>query len=211
MTDLRRLTAEELVAWLGPWNPLSRSASSDLLRGAGVPWWIGGGWALEAAGMAARPHADVDIIVLGVDLPPLLDHLRAKGLHPWATHDGALHPLPPGAALPLGAHDVWLRRGGDQPWLLEVISTPMAPDWAGWAYPRDQHLRLTIEELGVTGADGLPYLRPEVALLFKAELRRERDEADLAATLPLLSGDARRWLGAALPAGHPWLPTVAAG
>lgn len=98
MTDLRRLTAEELVAWLGPWNPLSRSASSDLLRGAGVPWWIGGGWALEAAGMAARPHADVDIIVLGVDLPPLLDHLRAKGLHPWATTTGRCtrcRPEPP--------------------------------------------------------------------------------------------------------------------
>ncbi len=208
---MHQLTQAELFSWYGPWEAMSCSDSAALVRRAGVRWWIGGGWALEAAGMPPRHHGDVDIVVLERDLPALLEHLRGQGLHPWAANAGALHPLLPGASMPPGAHDVWLRRGGDRPWLLEVISTPMATGWAGWAYPRDQHLRLTTEELGVTGADGLPYLRPEVALLFKAELRRTRDEADFAATLPLLSGDARRWLATALPAGHPWLPTVAAG
>ncbi|MGH3656156.1 MAG: hypothetical protein ACRDUA_05810 [Micromonosporaceae bacterium] len=55
--------------------------------------------------------------------------------------------------------------------------------------------------------DGIPYLRPEVALLFKAKWTRPKDEADLDGVLPLLDATARSWLAGALDAvhrGHPW-------
>ncbi|MFU8888765.1 MAG: hypothetical protein ACNA8N_09220 [Trueperaceae bacterium] len=59
------------------------------------------------------------------------------------------------------------------------------------------------------GAVAVPILAPEAVLLFKAtaggrSAPRPKDDADLARALALLGADARAWLGAALPAGHPW-------
>ena len=45
-------------------------------------------------------------------------------------------------------------------------------------------------------ADGVPYLRPELALLHKAHLDRPKDRADLA--VARLDSDARAWLVATL-------------
>ena len=58
---------------------------------------------------------------------------------------------------------------------------------------------------------GVPHGRPETVLLFKAKAVRPKDEADLAAVLPRLDPEARRWLAAALALvqpGHPWLAAV---
>jgi hypothetical protein len=61
--------------------------------------------------------------------------------------------------------------------------------------------------------DGVPFLRPQAALLFKAKSMREKDEADFAAALPHLDAAARAWLRAALARAHPghrWLESLAA-
>lgn len=57
-------------------------------------------------------------------------------------------------------------------------------------------------------ADGIRYLNPEIVLLYKAPLRRPKDDPDFEAALPVLSGEARLWLRAGLArvsADHPWL------
>ena len=57
--------------------------------------------------------------------------------------------------------------------------------------------------------DGVPFLAPEVQLLYKAtDAPRPKDEADLAAVLPRLGAERREWLAAALRQyrpRHPWL------
>jgi hypothetical protein len=52
--------------------------------------------------------------------------------------------------------------------------------------------------------DGIPYLRPELALLHKAHLDRPKDKADLAAAR--LDPDARAWLAQTLDqlGHHSW-------
>jgi hypothetical protein len=60
--------------------------------------------------------------------------------------------------------------------------------------------------------DGIPYLRPEVVLLFKAKWTRPKDEDDLRDTLPLLDASRRALLGewiALVHPGHEWLARVA--
>ena len=56
---------------------------------------------------------------------------------------------------------------------------------------------------------GIPCVRAEVQLLYKAKGRRPKDELDFAACLPMLSAGAREWLRDNLwlahPAGHPWI------
>ncbi len=55
-------------------------------------------------------------------------------------------------------------------------------------------------------ADGIPYMAPEIVLLFKAKGQRAKDEADFRGALPLLDGEQRRWLNDALDLVHPSHP-----
>lgn len=56
----------------------------------------------------------------------------------------------------------------------------------------------------LTTADGLPYLAPELQLLYKSNDVRPKDDADAAIVIGLLDPERRGWLAAHLPAGHPW-------
>jgi hypothetical protein len=49
----------------------------------------------------------------------------------------------------------------------------------------------------------IPYLAPEIVLLFKAKAPTEKDEADLAVTLPMLTRHQIEWLQKALEIVHP--------
>jgi hypothetical protein len=52
-------------------------------------------------------------------------------------------------------------------------------------------------------SEGLPYLAPEIVLLFKARWSRPKDEDDLNGVVPLLDAYARRWLRLVLDMVHP--------
>ena len=61
--------------------------------------------------------------------------------------------------------------------------------------------------------DGIPYARPEIALLYKAKSSRAKDDADFAAALPLLGDSERQWLAhsiALVHPGHHWLQSLGA-
>lgn len=80
-------------------------------QGAGVPFWIGGGWGVDAlVGRRTRPHADVDVALHADRFDEVLAGLLADGFevetdwHPVrvqvAHPDGRrvdLHPLTPAA------------------------------------------------------------------------------------------------------------------
>ncbi len=77
-----------------------------------------------------------------------------------------------------------------------------------WVFRRDPRIRLPLDRLGRVSGDGVPYLAPEVQLLYKARSRRPKDEQDFAAALPVLGADRRAWLTETITlaegAGHPW-------
>jgi hypothetical protein len=57
-------------------------------------------------------------------------------------------------------------------------------------------------------ADSLPYLAPEIQLLYKSKAPRPRDEVDFAEIGPLLNSGARSWLHGAITRVNPdhhWL------
>jgi hypothetical protein len=182
----------EFQALYGRWQPLAPREVRDLLAGSGVRWWIAGGYALELAGREPRPHDDVDVGIPFDDLPALRAHLAH--LHLWEAHDGALRPLLPGEELREGREELWVRDDGSQPWLADVVLTPVDGD--RWVFKKDARITLPLDEAVVAG--DVPYLRPEIVLLHKAHLRRAKDEADLAAVLPLLDDHARGRLDDAL-------------
>lgn len=58
----------------------------------------------------------------------------------------------------------------------------------------------------VGDGDGIPYLAPHGALLYKAKAARPKDEADFSACLLHLSPETRAWLADAIARVHPEHP-----
>jgi len=81
-------------------------------------------------------------------------------------------------------------------------------DGGTWICRRDRSIRRPYEQVIVTSPDGIPYLVPQIVLLFKAKRHRPKDQADFTAVLPLLNPARCAWLAAALARvhpGHPWI------
>lgn len=83
------------------------------------------------------------------------------------------------------------------------------PDEDGaWVNRRWAEHVAPLAEVTWVADDGIRYLRPETVLLFKARLRRPKDDHDLRSALPLLSVEQVAWLRTAVAAtepGHAWL------
>ena len=78
----------------------------------------------------------------------------------------------------------------------------------GWSFRRHPSITRPRDELALRTVDGIPFLAPEVQLLYKARTRRDKDEHDFAGTLPLMNDDQRRWLREKLEVflpDHAWL------
>ena len=67
-------------------------------------------------------------------------------------------------------------------------------------------IRRSVVTVGDTTPEGIPYLAPEIQLLYKAKGLRPKDEADFRQTLPVLSWERRTWLREALLQAHPQHP-----
>ena len=123
---------------------------------------------------------------------------------------------PPGEQLPAGIHDIWCRPGPDQPWRIQVMIDESSN--GNWTSRRDPGIRRPVASIGQISRDGIPYLAPEIQLLYKAKNPRPKDETDFTAVLPFLTQAQRRWLSDTLArtlGEHPWRdqlsPAPAAG
>lgn len=208
--ELRRrldeLSEERFEQLYGRWQHLLPNDAVALFAGFDAPWWIAGGWAIEAFTGVGRPHDDLDVCVLARDVPAVVEHFLATH-HVWAVGSGMLCPmLSPDQEVPANMRQLWIRERATAPWLLDILITPSDGD--RWAFHRDTAIVEDVERVTWTADDGITYLRPEVALASKARLARPKDTADLDTVLPLLERDAGRWLAdviARVHPGHPWL------
>jgi hypothetical protein len=197
------------MADLGPWQPLSLEETARLFAGLGAPRWVAGGWAIDLfLGRQTRDHGDVDVSILGGNQPQLRALLPGWDIQ--VAHAGALTPWHPGDRLSAPRHQFWARPAPEAAWTLEFLLEDH--DSARWLYRRDHRISLLLDRLGRVSAAGIPYICPEVALLFKSSGHAiERDAVDFEAALPALDVEARAWLWAWLRAaltpahpGHPW-------
>lgn len=194
------------LARYGAWAPLTPAQVAAELAGFDRPWWIVGGWAIEAATGTLREHEDTDLSVLASDVPDLVEHLSPRW-HVWNYTGGVLRLLLPGAAeIEQPGSQLWLRADATSPWVLDVPLTPADAD--RWTHKFLPGRSAPVDEVTWVAEDGIRYLLPEIVLSYKARLRRPKDDGDLAATLPVLTPERRAWLHAAvaeLDPGHPWL------
>lgn len=194
----------------GTWDCLDPAGVADFFAGFDGPWWIIGGWAIEAFTGAPREHEDVDVSFLVRDVPALRA-LVGDRWQLWNIADGALRPLTdrwPGLQHP--ESQIWVRRDAGSPWIMDI---PVTPDrdglWVNKRFPDDVR---PLEEATWVADDGIRYLRPEIALQYKARQSRLKDRRDLDVTWPLLDAGQRGWLRdavRAMDAEHPWLELMA--
>ncbi|XHC26713.1 MAG: nucleotidyltransferase domain-containing protein [Phycisphaerales bacterium] len=193
------------------WLPLTVEEAATLLSGLEAPWWIAGGYAIELfAGRAIREHGDLDVVVLRRD-----QHQIQELLHGWdlrIAYLGELLAWPDSQRLEPPHSDVWCRESSDSPWRLQMML--LDTEGEDWVFKRNRSIRGALSELGSVSSDGVPFLRPEIQLLYKARAETlEKDQLDFDAVLPLLDERARRWLRDCLrvqfPGGHGWLSALA--
>ncbi len=194
----------------GPWRPASLAQAKELFDGFGGDWWIAGGWAIEAFTGVHRHHEDIDVAMWRRDVGALRAWVAGR-YHVWAAGSGSLRPVTDERPdMPDTADQLWLREHALAPWEYDVV---LNPDRDGrWVFRRDPSLDYDLAEITWVADDGIRYITPEMALAYKARLNRPKDEADLAATLPLLDGGRRAWLAemvAHLHPGHPWIAAIA--
>jgi hypothetical protein len=194
------------TALYGRWEPLGVAGVVDFFAGFDRPWWLVGGWAVEAFTGARREHEDIDVSMLARDVPAFREFVGDRW-HLWTITNGAMLPLTDRwPDLPAPDCQVWVRRDAGSPWVMDV---PITPDVDGrWQNKRLLDHVAPLGEVTWVTDDGVRLLNPEIVLLFKARLNRTKDRRDLARALPLLSDRQRGWLReqiAALWPDHAWL------
>ncbi len=82
----------EFFALYGRWDPFDLDGVRDFFDGFDRPWWLVGGWAIEAFTGALREHEDMDVSLLACDVPALREFIGDRW-HLWTNVSGRLRPL----------------------------------------------------------------------------------------------------------------------
>jgi hypothetical protein len=192
---------------LGPWEPLDLSEVARLFEEWPARWWISGGVALELhLGRSWRSHGDSDVSILRDDAPALR----------WLLEDWSIQVAASGiltqwdGSVPVvedEQNNMWCRKAQDHPWCLDV--TISDGDRECWIYRRNPTIRVPWAGAVLLSEQGIPYLSPELQLLFKSKNNRTKDDKDAAEVIPALNGEQQHWLRALLPRDHPWQALLA--
>lgn len=198
----RELSPAEIT---GLWNAWTPAEVSRRLSSVVAPWCVTAGWALDLFTEGAkREHEDIEIAVpasrFGEIQEALLDF-------EWdVVGDGRVWPFPEQRDTHF---QTWLREPATGIYRIDVFREPTI---AGrWVCRRDTSITLPYEQVILRNQDGIPYVIPEVALLFKAKHLRDKDQTDFRNVLPAMDPTRRarlhKWLSQVHP-GHPWIETL---
>ncbi|WP_432363159.1 nucleotidyltransferase domain-containing protein [Sporosarcina sp. UB5] len=176
---------------------------AEWMDGYDRPWGIAGGWAIDLfVGNETRDHSDIEIAVLRED-----QHRMKNVLAGWSFQKAVKGELVKWETetLELPIHELHgiHKKSGER---LEVLMNEVED--GRWIFRRDPTITFPSSKLFLISDDGIPYLHPVVALLYKAKNSREKDHADFHAVKDLLRYDDKIWLCEALEIhvpSHPWI------
>jgi len=192
--------------WSQCWTP---DEVARRLAGLAAPWYVAAGWALDLfLGGQSRPHHDLEIAVPAARFAEIRDRFTEYAFD--AVGSGRIWENP-GPEVLAGTHQTWLRDPASGRYLVDVFREPHDGDT--WVCRRDEAIRFPYRDIIARTEDGIPYLAPELVLLFKAKHLRPKDQGDFERALPRLSARQRAALAALLARVHPghlWLSALAA-
>jgi hypothetical protein len=170
-----------------------------------VVWWLAGGAALDLfLGRSSRSHADLDIGVPRRDINEILR--RLQGWDVREASGGTLVPLEGGRLPRRHVNSLWCRRRGATHWSFELLLDEVLGDT--WVYRRDARITRPMCDAVMRSIQDVPFLAPEIQLLYKSKDTRDRDRIDFGNVIPHLDASASHWLRDALQLtapSHEWL------
>ena len=194
------------------WKPLSITEIQDVFSKIPIQWWIAGGWALDLyLKRITREHDDIDIVIQRSEHIILQEHLDCEW-EMFIAFKGQLMPWNKKEQLDSQFDNFWVKKKGDSMWAFQVMLIDSEDEY--WIYKRNSTIRRSLVDIGFESISGIPYLKPEIQLLYKggSSVIREKDVIDLKNVLPKLNAQNRHWLKESLdiqyPGGHQWIELI---
>ncbi|WP_326943016.1 hypothetical protein [Aneurinibacillus migulanus] len=111
----------------------------------------------------------------------------------YKAENGKLNPWEDGEFLE-SINDVWVSKNANSPWSFQIMFIDSVND--NWVYRREKSIKQPKSSIYIRTSEGIPYLKPEIQLLYKAGSSkvREKDFKDFQTMLPLLSPEEKNGL-----------------
>lgn len=209
------------------------SETARLLADAPFSWAVCGGFALDLfLGRETRTHGDIDLCAREADRDSIVPFMQGQG---WQVYEfrgmGKMRLLDAAPFSEPGRNLLCVLPGcslveffpSDEEGLLwhkfhhsgirelnylEFLFTPCTDE--GFIFSANPPILLPMDKAFLKSPEGIPFLAPELALLYKASRPQEPNAAeDFRAVFPALGEEQRRWFASCLrklyPEEHPWL------
>lgn len=176
---------------------------ASLMSGFNHTWFFAGGWAIDLfIGKETRHHEDIEIALFRKDQLELKDYLKEwdfkkvikREFYPWKNE-----------FLELPIHEIHAlnKSNGDK---LEILLNETTE--SNWRFRRDFTVSYPRNSVWSHTDTGIPYLNPEIVLLYKAKNTREKDHQDFLTIKKYLDDNKKKWLRNAIQSqepDHKWL------
>lgn len=183
------------------------------LGASGITWMVSSGWAVDLyLGRVTRVHNDVDVSVFRDEHLALQAFMQERGWAFVVPNEGRLEPWPAGVRIERPRHQAHAHKDGQ---FIDFLLDDR--EGAVWRFRREPAIARSLDRLILRSDDGIPFLAPEVALLFKSAHRdgppRDKDQGDFEHLMQAgLDPERQAWLRRALEVyrpGHAWLDRLA--
>lgn len=164
-----------------------------IMQKFGFSWFVAGGWAIDLyLGKETRKHEDIEIGIYRKNQMKLYRYFEND--RKYYINNKSL----------IGKH---IKEGWNKEYLrlpiheihvdhedldLEVLLDEW--DEGHWVYRRNEKIRLDEGKAIRSSSDDIPYLCPEIVLLYKTKDLRDKDILDFSNALPLMSEAQISWL-----------------
>lgn len=168
-------------------------------------WMIAGGWAIDLyLNKISRSHQDIEIAIPRTEQLQLQSYLANWELR--YVQKGVFFEWENAVFLELPIHEI---HGNSEVGKLEILLNEIEDE--KWVFRRNPAIHYPENQLKLISQQGIPILCPEVVLLYKAKINKEKDRWDLQQILPKLSPEKRDWLAWAIQqthGAHEWVRVV---
>ena len=166
-------------------------------------WMVAGGWAIDLhIGEETRKHEDIEVAIFRDEqhhLGPLL-----AGCETMAVDQGRMFHWNMEKRLEQPVHEIHVSKEGEVQ--LEILLNERSR--GSFRFRRNEDITFPLSRMNLQSEFGIPYLNPEIVLLYKSKNTMKKDEVDFIHLLPHLNEYQREWLKQALihtEPNHPWL------
>ncbi|UOQ44381.1 hypothetical protein MUN89_21580 [Halobacillus salinarum] len=166
-------------------------------------WMVAGGWAIDLhIGEETRSHEDIEVAVFRNDQLSLIPVLKGWEAYFYSNGEAFLWDQKTYLEAPIHELHV-INPAGEE---VELLLNERKRDL--FCFRRDKEITFPIERMQLHSEMGIPYLNPEIVLLYKAKYTKQKDEDDFNNIFPHLNERQKEWLKQSLihyDRTHVWL------